>query len=237
MNAWWNGLDVFQQVLYCIAVPSTLLLAIQTIMVLCGFGHGGEAANFSDTSGIDFDGTGVHDISGMHDVSGMNDMPGMHDAGSAADMHGQAHNGDASSPGDVGSFRLFTLQTIVAFLCVYGWTTIIMYGSVGERGMSSLTGVLFGVVAMVAIAKLVQQTARLAANGAYVPDNAIGVTGTVYIPIPAARQGSGKVNVIVQGSLMECDAVTDGDTALATNSNVRVVGVTGETLIVELLNK
>lgn len=32
MADWWNGLDDVLRVLYCIAIPATLLLVIQTIM-------------------------------------------------------------------------------------------------------------------------------------------------------------------------------------------------------------
>ncbi|MDR2531829.1 MAG: NfeD family protein [Oscillospiraceae bacterium] len=41
---WWGELDIILQILYCIAVPGTLLLIIQTILVI--FGIGGESAEF-----------------------------------------------------------------------------------------------------------------------------------------------------------------------------------------------
>ena len=33
---WWNSLGTLSQVLYCIAIPATLVLLIQTIMMLIG---------------------------------------------------------------------------------------------------------------------------------------------------------------------------------------------------------
>ena len=34
MFEWWNSLGLAVQVFYCVAVPSTLLLVIQTVMLL-----------------------------------------------------------------------------------------------------------------------------------------------------------------------------------------------------------
>ena len=58
MTEWWESLSTLVQVLYCIAVPSTLLLLLQTILSISGFG-GDSDVNLSDTSGID-----IGDMSG-----------------------------------------------------------------------------------------------------------------------------------------------------------------------------
>ena len=38
MLDWWNGMTLLEQILACIAVPSTLLLVIQLIMTIVGLG-------------------------------------------------------------------------------------------------------------------------------------------------------------------------------------------------------
>ncbi|MCL2697634.1 MAG: NfeD family protein [Oscillospiraceae bacterium] len=43
-SEFWGELDLLRQVLYCIAVPGTLILIIQTILMV--FGIGGESAEF-----------------------------------------------------------------------------------------------------------------------------------------------------------------------------------------------
>lgn len=100
MIDWWNGLTLMEQILYCIAIPSTLILLLQTIMTLCGFGHEGGDMNVSDTSGIDMD---IPD-----DISFDTDI------------------GDGGPVSDLGSMHFFTMQGIVAFLCIFGWTSIII---------------------------------------------------------------------------------------------------------------
>ena len=42
MIAWWNELQLAQQIFALIAIPSTLIMLIQTVMLLIGIGDGGE---------------------------------------------------------------------------------------------------------------------------------------------------------------------------------------------------
>lgn len=42
MIAWWNELQLAQQIFALIAIPSTLVMLIQTVMLLIGIGDGGE---------------------------------------------------------------------------------------------------------------------------------------------------------------------------------------------------
>ena len=54
----------------------------------------------------------------------------------------------------------------------------------------------------------------------------------MYLTVPASRSGEGKVNVLLQGSYVEREAVTDEDTPLPTGAEVIVVGVSGQTTLV-----
>ena len=55
---WWNELDLILQILYCIAIPGTILLILQTILII--FGIGGEGAEFDvpDIEAVDLSTTG-----------------------------------------------------------------------------------------------------------------------------------------------------------------------------------
>ena len=55
MLNWWNSLIPAQQVLALIAIPSTLILVIQTIMVLIGFGDGGDGGDVDADDLLDGD--------------------------------------------------------------------------------------------------------------------------------------------------------------------------------------
>ena len=52
MLNWWMNLDLIQQIFSLIAIPSTLILLVQTILLLIGLGDGGEA----DGGALDADG-------------------------------------------------------------------------------------------------------------------------------------------------------------------------------------
>lgn len=221
MADWWNGLDEVLRVLYCIAIPATLLLVIQTIMSMAGgAGEGGADVNPSDTSGLDLD------------VPDGGDMDLDLDVLADADPSDLQHYTDGSSPGDVTALRLLTMQTVVAFLTVFSWSSIVSI----HAGTPALTGILvglvFGVLAMFLVAKLVQVSAKLAENGTVSLKNAIGESGRVYLPIAARNGTPGKVMVQVQGQLIECGAVTQGE-AIETGANVRVVDLRGDLLVVE----
>ena len=216
MQAWWETLTQVLRILYCIAVPSSLILLLQMILSMLG-GHHDAGVEFSDTSGIDdlnldLDGDGIPDI----------DASNVQDIGS-----------DGGNPADFGTLKLLTLQTIATFLAVFGWVSIICISS----GMSNLTGILIGAVCgfamMIIVAKMIQATAKLAENGTLNLKNAIGETATVYVPIPPKNQGTGKITMQLQGRFCELDAVNLGEEMLTTGSQVLVSDVVGDTLVVE----
>ena len=205
MVEWWNSLDNILQVLYCVAIPATLVLLLETIVAMAGGGHD---VNISDTSGLDL-GT---------DFS-VGDMD--------FDMDFDIHTGVSDLP----SLRLFTVQGIVAFLCICSWTGIITYGSM-PLGMSLGIGAVLGLIAMFILAKVMQMISKLNQNGTVEFKNALGQTARVYLVIPAAGQGVGKVNVTIQGSMRECNAISRGE-QINTGEFVRIIDLEDDILVVE----
>ena len=220
---------MLSRVLYCIAVPSTLILLLQTIFSVVGIGDDADI-NLSDTGGIDM-GTDI-DMDVSVDVDA--DM----DFGVDTDIDGDVcPSGDTDSithvHGNFAALRLFTMQGIVAFLAVFGWVSI----AAVSMGMPSIGAVVLGFVAgffaMYGVAKLVQISSKLAENGTIDFRNAIGETASVYIPIPPNGNGEGKVTLTLQGRFMECSAVSNESEMLKTGTVVRVTDLNGETLVVE----
>lgn len=217
---WWNALQIAEQVLYCIAIPATLVLIIQTIMLCVGFGSSGEGVNFSDTSGMDgFDGDMSGDISGAADVSG--------------DTAADAGYTDGSNPGDFGVMQLFTVQGVIAFLCVFSWTTLVFLKAELHLAFAIIVGIFLGFAAMFGVAKIIHLSGKLAQNGNINIKNLLGQSGTVYIPIPPKNQGTGKVNISAGERFLEYDAISDNEDPLPSNLPVRVVDIRGGILVVE----
>lgn len=235
MTEWWESLSTLSRVLYCIAVPSTLILLLQTIFSVAGIGDDGDI-NLSDTGGIDMGGDVDLDVGADIDFDVDTDV----DIGVDTDIDGDVcPHGDTDSVTHVhGSFatlRLFTLQGIVAFLAVFGWVSIAAVSG-GIPGVGAIVlGFVAGFFAMYGVAKLVQISGKLAENGTVDFRNAIGETAAVYIPIPPNGEGEGKVTLTLQGRFMECSAVSNEKELLKTGTIVRVTDLNGETLVVERL--
>ncbi|HBH95286.1 MAG TPA: hypothetical protein DDX91_06000, partial [Ruminococcaceae bacterium] len=224
-SLWWNGLKLVEQVLYCIAIPASLILVIQTVIMLLGIGHGGEGFNPSDTSGFDggFDGA---DAGFDSDVS----LDGPPDTDISHDI---SHT-DVNSPADLADFRLLSVQSVIAFLTIFGWSGITAISNGMAEWAALILAAVLGFGAMFIVAKIIQWSSKLAQNGTFNIKNILGENGTVYIPIPENRKGTGKVNVSCGERFMEFDAVTEEQEALKTGEAVRVVDIIGGgTLVVE----
>lgn len=66
MLDWWNNMDLVGQIFALIAIPSTLVLVVQTVLLI--FGIGGDDV---DADGVDITGNGVGDTPGDGGGDGM----------------------------------------------------------------------------------------------------------------------------------------------------------------------
>lgn len=69
MINWWNSMIPAQQILALIAIPSTLILIVQTVMVLIGLGDGGDGGDVDADDVLDGDtddgGLGLFSVRGI----------------------------------------------------------------------------------------------------------------------------------------------------------------------------
>ena len=223
MFEWWNSLGITMQVFYCIALPATLIIVIQTILLMIGIGHGGEGVEFSDTSGID--GLDVPDMPA--DIP--TDMPGAH----AIDGCEHTAIGDGSNPADFGTMQLFTLQGIMTFLCVFGWTGIICTSLGLHVAIAIIIALVLGFLAMLGVAKVLQLTRRLTQDGSLDVRRLLGEMGWVYIPFPANASVVGMVTIAAGERFIELSAVTDEQDTIPTGTQVRIIDVRGDVVAVE----
>ena len=212
MTAWWASLSALQRVFACIALPATVVLIVQTILVLIGLGdHGMD-------SGDGIDAGAGHDVSG-HDGAGLHEGFGGHDG----------HDGHDGSSG----LALFSIRGIFAFFTVGGWAGVVMAGLVGSPFVTTVIALACGTGALYGIAVLFKVTAQLQSAGNLSLENAVGKTAKVYITIPGGGKGFGKVTLIFQERFTECDAVTQSVNSIKAGTLVAVIGVADEnTLIV-----
>jgi len=197
MFAWWDSLSIVSQVFACIAIPATVVLLVQTVLMLVGIGLEADGGDFSAGDSIDADGPDF-DI----DLDGMD------------------------------ALRIFSLRGIIAFLVVFGWVGYVMDKAGVDLWITVPVAAVCGFLMMLVLALLMRSVMRLRNDGNLDNRNALGVSGKVYLTVPPSRKGEGKVNVLLQGTYVERDAVTDETESIPTGCEVVVIGLSGQTTLV-----
>lgn len=128
-------------------------------------------------------------------------------------------------------FQLFSLRNLVNFLLGAGWGGISFYNSIENKTVLILVSAAIGVAFVAAFFFIIRQVQRFGEDNSFNIDNALNQTGTVYIPIPENKTGTGKVQVSVKGSVHELTAITSNE-RIATGTLVKVVKIENSNLVV-----
>ena len=121
----------------------------------------------------------------------------------------------------------------MTFLCVLGWTGVICSALGLHPAIATAIGLVLGFLAMLGVAKVLQLSRKLTQNGNIDLKKLLGKTAGVYIPIPANNSGHGKVTVSFGERFAELEAVTDEDGIIPTGTQVRIIDVRGDVVVVE----
>lgn len=198
----WHNIGLLGQIFMTAAVPATVVMFLQTVLLLLGFSFGTEA----DAEGGDF--AGDVDSDGDGDIDG------------GLDAH------------DMAGLRLFTVRGIVAMFAVGGWVGVALCDVGIHAGLTILFASISGLLALFIAAYVIKLSLKLQDNGNFNLKNAVTHTATVYIPIPPERGGTGKVTMNLQERFVELDALTDSKEKLPTGTMVQVVAVTDKNEVI-----
>ena len=139
---------------------------------------------------------------------------------------------DASlADGDSISFQFLSLKNIVGFFTMFGWSGLGFLHTGLAVWLVIILSALCGFLMMLAMAALFYFMSKLAETGTLKMKNAIGRSGEVYLTVPARREGVGKVQLSVQGSLQTLDAITDEQESIRTSSVIEVVDVIADQIL------
>jgi hypothetical protein len=146
-------------------------------------------------------------------------------------------SGDADSDTDVAiPFQLFTFRNFVNFFLGFAWTGISFFDAIENKMWLTLLCVFVGLLLVTIVMALLYALSKAIQSGNIDIKDAVGRTATVYFPIPAARKGSGKVQLSIQQAVREYDALTDEDEKIPTGAIVRIKNViNATTLLIEKL--
>jgi len=144
--------------------------------------------------------------------------------GLSADFNSDLEGGDAP-------FQLFTFRNMINFLLGFSWTGISFYNIIENRIILITLSLVVGAGFVIFFFMVIRQIERLAEDNSFRINDALNKSASVYLPIPASKKGSGKIQVSVKGSLRELDAITENE-RIETSELVRIVKIEGNNLVV-----
>ena len=151
--------------------------------------------------------------------------------GTDADVDAGPMDGSVDSVEDGSLSGVFSFRNLINFLLGYGWAGVLLYGSFDKGWLLQLVAIAVGLAFVLAFVFMFRQVMKLSHDGSFKMQEAVGLSADVYLRIPAARSGRGKVQVSVKGSVHEIDAVTDSDQEIPTGGQVKVLEVLGDDLL------
>jgi len=154
---------------------------------------------------------------------------GGHDVGD----HNVAHTGTPSNgdPNHAHSsswfFGILTLRTVTSALAFFGLTGLAMNASDVPPipALAAASGA--GFAALYLVHWMMKSLSHLRAEGTVRVKDAVGSVGSVYVRIPGANAGPGKVQIMLQGRTVELTATTDDAATLPTGARIVVTKVLG----------
>ena len=135
-----------------------------------------------------------------------------------------------------GGTNLYTFRNFVNFILGFGWSAILLQEKITSVPLLLIVSVIIGVALVTAVMYLFKWLSGMQQSGNInIYKSAVGCNGTVYLTSPGERSGEGKVQISINNSVREYDAVTDSD-ALKTGTPIRVTEVlNANTVVVEPL--
>lgn len=146
------------------------------------------------------------------------------------DSDGDFDDGGDGGHGDATQF--FTIRNMIAFFTMFGWSGLTAYKSGLSNAWVIVIAVASGVLMVAILVFLMTRASKLRQSGTLQMKNAVSQVGETYLRIPARRGGMGKIQVQVQGRLMELDAMTDDPEDIATGKPIKVVSTLNERILI-----
>lgn len=141
---------------------------------------------------------------------------------------------DVDADGDFeldADFSIFSVRSIIAFFTFFGWAGVIILNNGGSiwKAIGFATGA--GTVAMVLVSYMIYLFFKLSQEGNIDINNALFNIGKVYLTIPPEEKGEGKIHLIIENSMREMNAITQNKEPLPTGSEIRVIEVINDNLL------
>ena len=136
------------------------------------------------------------------------------------------------------SMNLYTFRNLVNFLLGMSWTAILLNEQMKSKALLMLIAFAVGAAIVFAVMMMFKGLSKMQQSGNInVFESAVGCSGKVYLTVPGERKGQGKVQININNSVREYDALTDSEDDLKTGTSIKVTEVLdASTLLVEEIN-
>jgi hypothetical protein len=123
-----------------------------------------------------------------------------------------------------GPFQLFSIRNLVNFFLGFGWGGICFYNTFSSKVWVSVFALLTGLLFVVIFFLIIKQFLKLGKDNTFQIRDTFGKTADVYLAIPGAKSGKGKIQISVKGAFHEIDAMTEGE-RIPTGGKAQVVSI------------
>lgn len=141
-----------------------------------------------------------------------------------ADFDGDTSVGDTP-------FQLFSFRNLVNFLLGFSWGGISFYTTIPNKLVLGIVAFVVGVIFLLLFFLIIRQLKKLEEDNSFKLPMCVGKTGNVYLTIPEKKSGAGLVQVSVNGTVKELNAVTPGE-KIESGTLIRVTGIESDNLII-----
>ncbi len=147
----------------------------------------------------------------------------------SADLHDLSGLHDAQTNSN-SSFRFISLQGLAGFFTMFGLVGLTLTRSQVHYGWALPAALAAGLLTLWIISKIFAAASGMQSDGTLIIANAIGHEGTVYLSIP--NEGTGQVQVAVQGAMRMFEAVSASRERIPTGDSIRVIKVVSDKILV-----
>lgn len=143
------------------------------------------------------------------------------DLGSHGGDAGHHHGGDMDP-----HFQLLTIRNVVAFFALFGWTGLAFFRQGLPLWAVILLSSLCGFAMMVLTAGIFYGLYKLQSDGTVKYGAAKGLKGIVYLRIPPVGAGCGQIRVVLQGKVIEMEALSSEPVEIPTGATILITEIT-----------
>jgi hypothetical protein len=131
---------------------------------------------------------------------------------------------DHDTGGFVDHFTFFSVRNLIYFFMMFGWTGLACSKGDLPMWLSIIIAIVAGLLTMIILGWIFFSFNKLNESGNTNITSAVGQVGTVYISVPEKRNGTGVIQLVIQGATQEINAMTDGD-KIEANKSVKVTEI------------